>query len=127
MEQAPPQLTWKALRAAGQAFREFGLDRVAEDEPLPIEVLSGYAAEGRAWVAVGPRDFPVGYILVDVVDGAAHVEQVSVLADHQGRGVGRTLMYEARSLRNVPVGEPNGPSVATGRVWQHVEGFGREW
>ncbi|MEO5723493.1 MAG: GNAT family N-acetyltransferase, partial [Ilumatobacteraceae bacterium] len=34
----------------------------------------------------------VGYVLVDVVDNSAHVEQISVLPRHQGHGVGRALL-----------------------------------
>ena len=34
----------------------------------------------------------MGYVVVDVVDGCAHVEQVSVRPDHQGTGVGRALL-----------------------------------
>ena len=37
-------------------------------------------------------DQPVGYVVVDVVDGDAHIEQVSVLPHDQGQGVGRALM-----------------------------------
>lgn len=82
-------------RAAGQRYREFGLDHVADDEPASIEVLAGYSDRGRAWVALGRDGTPVGFILVDEVDGAAHVEQVSVLPDHQGRGLGRVLIDRA--------------------------------
>jgi ribosomal protein S18 acetylase RimI-like enzyme len=31
-------------------------------------------------------------VVVDEVDGNAHVEQVSVLPDHQGAGIGRALL-----------------------------------
>lgn len=82
-------------RAAGQRYRDFGLDHVADDEPASIGVLAGYADGGRAWVVVGSDDAPVGYILVDELDGAAHIEQVSVLPDHQGRGLGRLLVDRA--------------------------------
>ncbi len=68
---------------------------MADDEPAPTEVLSRYAEDGRVWVAVEADDIPIGYILVDEVDGAAHIEQVSVLPDHQGRGVGRALIAMA--------------------------------
>jgi GNAT superfamily N-acetyltransferase len=84
-------------RAAGERFREFGLDHVADDEPASIETLLGYAQAGRAWVAVGADDDgPLGYILVDEIDGVAHIEQVSVVPDHQGRGVGRALIDQVR-------------------------------
>lgn len=61
-------------RTAGQRYREFGLDHVADDEPASVEVLAGYADGGRAWVVQGREGAPVGYILVDEVDGGAHIE-----------------------------------------------------
>lgn len=82
-------------RAAGERYREFGLDQVADDEPASIEVLAEYASGGRAWVAEDADGAPVGYILVDAVDGGAHIEQVSVAPDHQGQGLGRALVERA--------------------------------
>lgn len=82
-------------RAAGQRYRDFGLDHVADDEPASIQVLSGYVEAGRAWAAMAEDEEPVGYIVVDEVDGAGHIEQVSVLPGHQGRGVGRALIDRA--------------------------------
>ena len=83
-------------RASGQRYRDFGLNHVADDEPASIETLLPYARAGRAWVAANPADEPLGYILVDEIDGAAHIEQVSVLPDHQGRGLGRALLDRVR-------------------------------
>ena len=82
-------------RLSGQRYRDFGLDSVADDEPATVEVLRGYSDEGRAWVAAQGDGGPIGYILVDEIDGAAHIEQVSVLPDHQGHGVGRALIERA--------------------------------
>jgi GNAT superfamily N-acetyltransferase len=79
-------------RLAGERFRSVGLDRVADNDPPSIEVLGEYAMAGRGWVAVDSSDLPVGYVVVDVVDGAAHIEQISVRPDHQGIGVGRALI-----------------------------------
>jgi GNAT superfamily N-acetyltransferase len=79
-------------RRAGERFREVGLDHVADDEPFPLDVLAAYAAAGRAWVATDPVGAPIGYVLVDTVDGCAYVEQVTVRPDHQGTGVGRALL-----------------------------------
>lgn len=83
-------------RRARARFRDVGLDHVADDEPLSIDELTRYAAAGRGWVAVGHDGDVVGYVVVDVVDGNAHVEQVSVRPDHQGRGVGRALQEQVR-------------------------------
>ena len=57
---------------------------------------SRHAAAGRAWVAVAPSSGVVGFVIVDIVDGAAHIEQVSVVPAHQGRGVGRALIDQVR-------------------------------
>jgi GNAT superfamily N-acetyltransferase len=78
--------------AAGKRFADIGMPEIAGDEPLPAEVLAGYADAGRGWVATGEGGEPVGYVVVDLVDGNAHIEQVSVLPDQQGRGVGRALL-----------------------------------
>jgi GNAT superfamily N-acetyltransferase len=84
-------------RAAGERFREVGLPDVADDEPPSLDTLAGYVSAGRAWVATGGDGQPVGYVLVDVVDGAAHVEQASVLPDRQGAGIGRALLDHVRA------------------------------
>ena len=90
-----------------------------DNAPPSVEELADYAAAGRSWVAVGTSDQPVGYVIVVVIDGNAHVEQVSVLPDHQGLGVGRALLdrsacgcgprtvgYLADNLRRGPVESP---------------------
>lgn len=83
-------------RLAGQRFRQVGLGYVADHDPAPVAVLAEYAAAGRGWVAVVDGG-PVGYALVDVVDGNAHIEQVSVTPDLQGRGLGRALIERVRA------------------------------
>lgn len=79
-------------RAAGQQYRQYGLDTVADDEPASAATLQAYADDGRAWVAVDRENRLVGYIIADIVDGAGHIEQVSVDPDSQGRGIGRQLI-----------------------------------
>ena len=70
---------------------------IADDEPYTLEVLARYASEGRAWVAVDDGGDPIGYVLVDVVDGNAHLDQVSIRPDRQGAGVGRALLDRVRA------------------------------
>jgi GNAT superfamily N-acetyltransferase len=65
---------------------------IAEDEADTVEVLDGYLRDGRAWVATDPAGESIAYILVEVVDGNAHVEQVSVHPDHGRRGIGLALI-----------------------------------
>jgi GNAT superfamily N-acetyltransferase len=73
------------------------MDNVATDEPASVEVLAEYAIAGRGWVAVDVADRPVGYVVVDLVDGDVHIEQISVRPDHQAAGVGRALIDRVRA------------------------------
>ncbi len=84
-------------RAAGEAFRALGMDLVADDDPASVEELTVYAADGRALVSVGVDNVPIGYLLLDRVDGAAHIEQVSVHPEHARQGIGRALIEAAAS------------------------------
>lgn len=82
-------------RAAGAAFRGLGMVAVADDEPPALDVLDHYRRAGRAWVACDADDHPVGYLICEPVDGALHIEQVSVHAKAARRGVGRALLAHA--------------------------------
>lgn len=86
----------KVERAAGLPFRGIGMDAVADDEPPTVAELAAFQADGRAWVFADPDDRPVAYLLVAVVDGHAHIEQVSVRPEHARRGIGRQLIEAAR-------------------------------
>jgi GNAT superfamily N-acetyltransferase len=81
-------------REAGRRFADVGLADVAGHEPMAAEELAGYAADDRCWVALGDSGAVDGYVIVEVVDGCAHVEQLSVLPDQQGKGHGRRLLEE---------------------------------
>ncbi len=82
--------------AAGAMFRPLGMDLVADDDPFAVTELRAYADTGHAWVAV-PSDGgeAAGYLLLDVIDGAAHVEQVTVHPSAARRGIGRALVEHA--------------------------------
>jgi GNAT superfamily N-acetyltransferase len=83
-------------KEAGERFRTIGMESVADHEPPSEEDLAAYAIGGRSWVAVDAADRPVGYVLVEELDGNAHVEQLSVLPDAQGNGMGRALLEQVR-------------------------------
>jgi GNAT superfamily N-acetyltransferase len=77
---------------AGQRFAEVGLEEVADDPPHELAALERWRAAGRAWVSTDREGQPVGFAVVDVVDGAAHLEEVSVVPDLNGRGHGTALL-----------------------------------
>jgi GNAT superfamily N-acetyltransferase len=78
--------------AAGDLFRTIGMDDIA-GHPVPtIEVLTDYHSAGHSWVAVDDSDQPIAFILVKLVDGAVHIEQVSIDPAHAHRRIGRDLV-----------------------------------
>jgi GNAT superfamily N-acetyltransferase len=83
-------------RAAGKCFAEIGMDFVAEDAPPSIEDLLEFQRDGRAWVWADVDDRPVAYLIAAVVDGNAHLEQVSVHPDFAHRRIGRALVEHLR-------------------------------
>ncbi|CAL9394992.1 GNAT family N-acetyltransferase [Streptomyces sp. Tu 3180] len=82
-------------RAAGAPFRDLGMDRIADDAPPGLGALERYRRAGRCWVAADERDRPAAYLIAEPVDGALHVEQVSVHPRAARRGVGRALLAHA--------------------------------
>ncbi|MFE6422663.1 MULTISPECIES: GNAT family N-acetyltransferase [Streptomyces] len=79
-------------RAAGQRFHDIGMREIADDDPLPLDELVRYQRSGLAWVSVDAADVPIAYLIADRVDGGIHVEQVSVLPDSAGHGIGKSLL-----------------------------------
>ncbi len=76
-------------RRAGELFREVGMPEIADAEPYGIDHLASGAA---LYVASDEDDEPVGYALVELVDGHAHLEQLSVVPESGRQGVGSALI-----------------------------------
>jgi GNAT superfamily N-acetyltransferase len=89
-----PRLQHIELATQGQ-FAAIGYDQVAANPPDSIELLVEYARSERSWVAV-VDDEVVGYILVGVLDNAAHIFHVCVHPGHQGHGVGKALIEQVK-------------------------------
>jgi GNAT superfamily N-acetyltransferase len=79
-------------REAGGLFATVGMPEIAHDDPGSVAELEPYQARGRAWVAVDNDDRPIAYLVSSVVDGSAHIEQVSVSPAHAGRRIGAALV-----------------------------------
>jgi GNAT superfamily N-acetyltransferase len=77
---------------AGAQFATVGLADVAAHDPFSIAELDAYAEAGRSWVATDANGAIVGYAVAAVVDRSGHLEQVSVLPEVQGTGIGRALV-----------------------------------
>jgi hypothetical protein len=61
-------------RAAGARFLTVDMTAVAAEEPMSAETLAAYARSGRSWVATDRDDRVTGYVVVDVIDGCAHID-----------------------------------------------------
>jgi ribosomal protein S18 acetylase RimI-like enzyme len=66
----------------------------ADDPPLELDRLGEWCRAGRAWVAEA-GDEVIGFVVVDVLDGRAHIEEVAVDPAHGRRGIGRALVGAA--------------------------------
>jgi GNAT superfamily N-acetyltransferase len=77
--------------AAGALFRDLGMDDVADHPPPTVAELAGAAA---IFVALGAAGLPVGYARIELVGGATHLEQLSVLPAHGRLGIGTALLDE---------------------------------
>lgn len=100
-------------RAAGELFRQAGMASIADDEPFSDAELAAFAASGWAWVLTvpvggsalvpGAEDASdavaevAGYAVGEVVDGAAHLEQLSVHPRHGRQGLGARLLEHFRA------------------------------
>ncbi|MGW6096341.1 GNAT family N-acetyltransferase [Streptomyces sp. NPDC055157] len=79
--------------AAGDAFRDIGMADVADSPPPSVEEFAAYQRAGRAWVVTGTADeTPRGFVIIDLVDGCAHIEQVSIHPSVAGHGLGGRLL-----------------------------------
>jgi len=84
-------------REAGRVFADVGMPEIAADDPGTAEALA------EAWVAVDEHDRPVAYLISDIVDGCAHIEQVSVAPSHARRGLGAALIDHLAAVTGRPL------------------------
>ncbi|WP_425828081.1 GNAT family N-acetyltransferase [Streptomyces fractus] len=87
--------------AAGEIFRTVDMAAVADDAPPTLAELERFRRAGHAWVAAEDTGTVVAYLVAEVVDGAFHVEQVTVHPDAARRGVGQTLIACAADCARV--------------------------
>lgn len=81
-------------RAAGARFREIGMPQIADDDPISEGDFTDLLARDGAWIWEVDGS-PVGYLLLEALDDAAHVEQLSVDPASGRRGIGTALLEVA--------------------------------
>ena len=75
---------------AGQRFHAVGMSKVAAHVPDIADLSEAVAAE-HAWVAAFEGEI-AGYITVELIDGNAHIAQVSVAPKFAGRRIGQAMI-----------------------------------
>lgn len=78
--------------AANALFAGRGLAGVVANDSTSLDELAHAQAAGLLWVAREPAGEPVGFALLELVDGQAHLEEIDVDPAHGRRGIGRALL-----------------------------------
>ncbi len=81
-------------KSAGELFREHGMDDVANGEHMPASFIISFTRFGIALVADDDGEV-AGFALVASYDTHAHLYEVSVSGEFQGKGIGRKLVEGA--------------------------------
>ena len=93
---APHHLT--ELRAvelgAASRFRGWHVPPAMFEDATPLSDFEAAQASGHLWVALSPAGDCVGFALVEPSGERLHLEELDVLPEHAGRGLGRALMSE---------------------------------
>jgi GNAT superfamily N-acetyltransferase len=79
-------------RAASRLFEGLALASRVTDDVTSLAELSEGHAEGGVWVARAEDGEPVGFALVEWLDGEPHLEEIDVHPAHGRRGLGRALL-----------------------------------
>ena len=81
-------------RSAGQLFQTVGLDSLADDDPMPPEVLRSYCEKGNLWVAVVDDDD----------DGRSEAESRGEREKEDGQGVAFLAAFPVTVTGKGPAG-----------------------
>ena len=117
-------------RAAGEMFRDVGLDAIADDDEPPAEMYLAAIADGTVWTAE-LDGAAAGYAwttdLGEPGSPAPHLEQVSVPPEHGGQGIGTALVAEtvawARTIGGHELTLTTFRDVPFNRPWYERRGF----
>jgi putative acetyltransferase len=79
---------------AATRFRGWHVPAAMFEEATPLSVFEAAQASGHLWVALSPAGDCVGLALVEPSGERLHLEELDVLPEHGGRGLGRALVNE---------------------------------
>ncbi len=80
--------------SAASRFRGWRVPPEVFEEATPLSVFEAAQASGHLWVAVSPAGDCVGFALVSASGERLHLEELDVVPEHGGRGLGSALVRE---------------------------------
>ncbi len=83
---------FRELAARGAHDPALDLIAIAESPPMSRARLQRAREEDSLWVLADADEVPLGFAVTSVVDGRAHLEELSVAPAHGGRGHGGRLL-----------------------------------
>ena len=91
-------LKWiPAIELAGASlFTESDLPQNIRHRVTDLKTLLEAQVEHRLWIALNSTNKAVGFAMVDVVDGMAHLDELDVVPEYGRRGIGSRLLQEVR-------------------------------
>jgi GNAT superfamily N-acetyltransferase len=78
--------------AANALFAGWAVAGAVTNDATGMDELGHAHAAGLLWVARTASGEPVGFALLELVDGAVHLEEIDVDPAHGRRGIGRALL-----------------------------------
>jgi len=84
-------------KQAGERFRDVGLAKIADHDPLEAEEHALAIEEGLSFVIIKGEE-PVGFLVADWLDEALHIAEINVHPDHGGRRLSEVLINAAKGL-----------------------------
>jgi GNAT superfamily N-acetyltransferase len=83
-------------RQAGLLFKnhpeDLGIPETMYDQPNSLETFAAAQRAGHLWVAATDPGEVIGFALVAVIDGDAHLDELDVLPSHGRQGIGSALL-----------------------------------
>ncbi len=79
-------------RRAATRLATVGLAAAAQLPIQPLEALQADCERGRLLVATDDDDRPVGFAIFALHEDEAHLEEIDVVPEHAGQGLGRRLI-----------------------------------
>ena len=81
--------------SAAEAFARAGQPLPDGSPPAPPGHWAGVLAAGLLWIADDAEAGPIGFLAGERADRGLYIGQISVMLEHQRRGLGRRLMQTA--------------------------------